>query len=117
MCGMTKNSALPASLENEYRTLARSLARTGFISRGSVFARERGAGSRYQWSWKNPQQKTLSVTLSLEQYHWLKQAIAREKALEKTLRKMRQLSQRVLLDHIPGPTRRKLLSTKALRVN
>ena len=112
---MKKSPSSLRTLQTQYRALARSLARTSFIGRGSIFQRKAGAaGSRYQWSWKDPHQKTLSLTISPEQYQWLKEAMARQRTLEITLRKMRQISYRVLLDHVPGPPRRKRLAIKAL---
>ena len=110
-----KKKTTMAGLESEYQSLARSLAQTGFIGQGCVFERKGGgSGSRYQWTWKDPRQKTLSVTLSLEQYQWLKEALARGKKMEQTLKKMRRISYRVLLEHIPGPPRRKPLTVKTL---
>jgi hypothetical protein len=95
-------------LEARLRRLARGLARTGFISQGSVFERKkRGSGSRYQWTWKDPEQKTASLTLSAKQFIWLKKAIAQSRAVEKTLEQMRRISREVLLNHVPGPRRRK----------
>ena|SRR5687767_13208905 len=82
-------------LEEEYRRLAQSLAAVGYISQGSVFEREKGPGSRFQWTWKNKQQKTESLTLSQEQYRWLKQAVANQRKLNKTLTKMRRLSAQI----------------------
>jgi hypothetical protein len=117
MLSMNKKTTL-AGLEAEYESLAQRLAQTGFISRGCVFKRKGGGnGSRYQWSWKAPRQKTLSLTLSLEQYQWLKKAVAREKKLEQTLGKMRRISHRILLEQVPGPPRRKHLTIKTLGPN
>ena len=107
---MTKNKPTLARLELRLRRLARSLAHTGFITQGSVFERtRRGGGSRYQWTWKDPEQKTVSLTLSAQQFAWLRKALARSRKVEKTLAQMRQISRRVLLQHIPGPHRRKRL--------
>ena len=96
------------ALEARLRQLARGLARTGFIAQGSVFERKkRGSGSRYQWTWKDSKQKTASLTLSSEQFAWLKKAVAQSRAVEKTLAQMRRLSRQVLIHHVPGPRRRK----------
>lgn len=112
---MTKKDCQLAAWEARLRRLAHSLSHTGFISQGSVFERKkRGSGSRYQWTWKDPQQKTASLTLSAEQFVWLRKAISQARAVEKTLEKMRQISHRVLLQHVPGPRRRKRLSTRTL---
>jgi len=114
-----KPVAVPPSLQRRYRQLARRLADVGFITQGSVFERnKRGAsGSRYQWTWKDRNQKTRSLTLSAEQYHWLKQALANQRQVEATLKEMRQLSQRILLSAIPGTRRRKPLNSRVLPLN
>jgi hypothetical protein len=108
--GMSKKDRKLAALEAKLRRLARSLGHTGFISQGSVFERKkRGSGSRYQWTWKDPKQKTLSLTLSAQQFDWLQKAIAGSRAVERTLKQMRRISRQVLLNHVPGPRRRKQL--------
>jgi len=116
---MKQSAAVPPKLQRQYRELARRLADIGFITQGSVFERRKdsASGSRYQWTWKDPNQKTRSLTLSPEQYHWLKQALANQRRLEETLQKMRQISQRILLTSIPGTHRRKPLNTKVLPLN
>ena len=114
---MKQNSGARKTLEAQHRRLAQQLGRLGFISQGSVFARKKGAsGSRYQWTWKDAKQKTRSLTLSADQFAWLKAAISRQRHLEKTLQKMRQISVRILYDHVPGPRRRKSLSIKQLQL-
>jgi hypothetical protein len=115
MTAMKQKRAAPAALEAQYRRLARSLGQVGFISQGTVFERKRpGSGSRYQWTWKNRKQKTISLTLSAKQFAWLKAALGRQRQMEKTLRQMRRISCRVLLNHVAGPARRKPLSMKQL---
>jgi hypothetical protein len=105
---MSKKKQKCAVLEARLRRLAHGLSRTGFISQGSVFERKkRGSGSRYQWTWKDPKQKTVSLTLSAEQFSWLKKAMTQSRAVEKTLEQMRRISRQVLLNHVPGPRRRK----------
>jgi hypothetical protein len=104
-------------LEAQHRRLAKALGRVGFLCQGSVFARKKGAsGSRYQWSWKDPQQKTLSLTLSREQFTWLQAAIGRQRKVEKILQQMRRISHRIVLEEMPGPNRRKPFSIKQLRL-
>jgi hypothetical protein len=82
-------------LEREYRRLAASLADLGYITQGSVFERKTGPGSRFQWTWKNKDQKTESLTLTQEEYHWLRQAVANQRRLSKTLAHMRRLSAQI----------------------
>jgi hypothetical protein len=115
MTAMKEKSKAWQRLEAQHRRLAQELGRIGFISQGSVFARPQGtSGSRYQWSWKDPRQKTRSLTLSREQFAWLQAAIGRERQVEKILQKMRRVSHRILLKHTPEPSRRKPLSIKTL---
>jgi hypothetical protein len=82
-------------LDKEYRRLALSLVELGYVIQGSVFERKAGSGSRYQWTWKNKSQKTESLTLTQEQYRWLRQAAANERTLKRTLKKMRQISEQI----------------------
>jgi hypothetical protein len=89
-----------AHLDKEYRRLASSLGRIGYLTQGSVFERKKGPGSRYQWTWKNKQQKTESLTLTQEQYHWLRQAINNERRVKHTLKKMRQISEQVFAQSV-----------------
>lgn len=88
-------------LEREYRRLAVGLSQIGYIAQGSVFERKKGPGSRFQWTWKNKDQKTESLTLSAEEYQWLKNAVANQRRLNKTLAKMRQLSAQMLRCNYP----------------
>ena len=102
---MTKKSDL---LEARYRKCAAQLGSVGYISQGSVYARPKGKpGSKYLWSWKNQQQKTESLSLSVEQYKWLKKAMANHRKAERILAELRQMSRSVLLKTVPGPDRRK----------
>jgi cyclopropane fatty-acyl-phospholipid synthase-like methyltransferase len=82
-----------AQLQKEYQRLALTLGELGYVVQGSVFERQAGAGSRYQWTWKNRNQKTESLTLTEEQYRWLRQAAANEQTLQRTLKNMRQISE------------------------
>jgi hypothetical protein len=51
--------------------------------------------------------KTLSVSLSQEQYTELKQAIANHRKLEETLAEMRSLSEKIIFLSKPGVRKRK----------
>jgi hypothetical protein len=107
-----------SELQSEHRRLARTLAGIGFVSQGSVFARAPGAqGSRYQWTWKDSRQKTTSLTLSADQFAWLRKAIANQRQVDRILEKMRRLSRRIVVEHLPAPARRKSLSIKPLHSN
>jgi hypothetical protein len=56
----------------------------------------------------------VSVALSKEQHEALKQAIENWRELQKTLKRMQQLSRLVIFQTLPDPTRRKRLSKKVL---
>ena len=86
----------------------------GFVAQGSVFARAEGApGSRYRWTWKDSRQKTTTLTLSAEQFAWLRKAIANQHQVNRILEKMRRLSKRIVVEHLSAPPRRKSLSNQA----
>jgi hypothetical protein len=108
-----KSSAL-SQWQGQYDQLKTQLGQTGWISQGYVQDRGPGAGGPcYQWT-RKVKGKTVSVALSKEQYHWLKQAIANWRQLQSTLRQMQQLSRRVLFETLPNTHRRKRLSKKVL---
>lgn len=94
--------------ESRYRKRAAQLSSLGYISQGSVYARPKGKpGSKYLWTWKNAKQKTESLSLSAEQYKWVKKAIANHRKAERILADLRQISRSALLKTVPGPKRRK----------
>ena len=97
-----------------YRRLQRQLARLGYISQGSVFERGPGQqGSRYVWT-RKVRAKTVTVALSEEQYHWLKQAVANQRELERIVEEMQTLSRQILFENVAGVVRRKRLGKKVL---
>jgi virulence-associated protein VapD len=103
-----------ASLPPPYRQLQRQLARLGYVSQGSVFERVPGQqGSRYVWT-RKVQAKTVTVALSQEQYHWLKQAVANQRELERIVQQMQRFSRQILFEKVPGVVRRKRLTKKVL---
>jgi virulence-associated protein VapD len=103
-----------ASLPPSYRQLQRQLAKVGYVSQGSVFERAPGQqGSRYVWT-RKVRAKTVTVALSQEQYHWLKQAVANQRKLERIVEQMQALSRQVLFETVPGVVRRKRLGKKVL---
>lgn len=100
-----------------FRQLQRRLARLGYVSQGSVFERAPGQqGSRYVWT-RKVRAKTVTVALSQEQYHWLKQAVANQRELEQIVEEMQIFSRRILFENIPGVVRRKRLPKKVLGLN
>jgi virulence-associated protein VapD len=100
-----------------FRQLQQRLAQIGFLSQGSVFQRKAGQqGSPYVWT-RKVSGKTVTVALSEEQYHWLRQAVANQRELDKIVSQMQKMSRQVLFDTIPGVPRRKRLGKKVLGLN
>jgi hypothetical protein len=110
----TATRSAPAAWKRQYAALRRRLARTNWISEGYVQDRGPGAGGPcYQWT-RKVKAKTVSVALSQEQFHWLRQAIVEWRQVQATLREMQRLSRRVLFETLPNPPRRKRLGQKIL---
>jgi hypothetical protein len=112
---MKKKPAIPPSLQREYDRLRQSLAQTRYISHGSVLDRStlEPPRSGYQWTRKQAR-KTITVSLSLEQFQFLGQAIENGRTLQKTIGKMERLSRQILCETLPDTRRRKSLSKKVL---
>jgi hypothetical protein len=102
-------------LQREYDRLRQSLARIGYISQGSVLQRTVASSGRsgYQWTRKR-EGKTISVSLSQEQYEAMKQAVANERELWKTIQQMEKVSRQILFESHPDTSRRKRLSKRVL---
>jgi len=105
-----------APLPADYRQLQRQLAQIGYLSQGSVFKRSPGQqGSRYVWT-RKVKAKTVTVALSQQQFHWLRQAVANRRRLDKTVARMQTLSRQLLFQTVPGVQRRKRLGKKVLGI-
>jgi hypothetical protein len=103
-----------AELKTNYDALRKRLGETGWISQGYVQDRGRGAGGPcYQWT-RKVKGKTVSVALSEEQYHALKEAISNWQRMQDILKEMQQLSREYIFTTLPSPRRRKRLSKKVL---
>lgn len=107
-----------AALKAAYRRLRQSLARTGYISQGSVQQRSVAASGRsgYQWT-RKVAQKTVSVALSAAQFEAMKEAVTNERKLWKTIQEMERVSRRIIFASAPDTRRRKRLSKKVLGLN
>jgi hypothetical protein len=110
-------SSLP-SLQAQYDRLRKSLAHIGYITQGSVLQRSVAASGRsgYQWT-RKVAQKTISVSLSPAQFSALRQAVANERKLWKTIQQMERLSRQIIFASTPDTNRRKRLSNKVLGLN
>jgi hypothetical protein len=104
--------------ERQYERLRHQLAQLGPISQGSVQDRTRrqGGGAGYQWTRKLAG-KTVTVSLTAEQFARMKQAVANYRQLRHQLRKMENLSRRIIFQTSPHPARRKGLNPIVLGVN
>ena len=114
-----KNQTAPIdALRRQYQRLCSRLARTGYISQGSIQDRSqlRSPRSGYQWT-RKVARKTITVALRPEQFNALRQAIENRRRLEKTIRAMEKLSRQILFETLPDTHRRKRLPRKVLGTN
>jgi hypothetical protein len=104
-------------LKQQYKQLAKDLAKTGWISHGYVQDRGPGAGGPcYQWS-RKVRGKTVSVALSKDQYVWLKSAIENWRKVQQSLKLMENISLTMLFKTVTDTHRRKPLSKKVMGIN
>jgi hypothetical protein len=103
------------SHQREYERLRRALSQVGYISQGSVQDRtaRQGGGAGYQWT-RKVAQKTVSVSLTREQFVQMKEAVANYRRLRRQLQQMEKLSRSIIFHDAPHPSRRKNLSRKVL---
>jgi hypothetical protein len=101
--------------QREYDRLRCCLSQVGYISQGSVQDRtaRKGGGAGYQWT-RKVAQKTVSVSLTAEQFVRLKEAITNYRKLRQQLKRMEMLSRSMIFQNAPHRTRRKTLSRKVL---
>jgi len=89
----------------EYLELQKQLRSLPLLAQGSVFAIEPPpeaprARTHYKWT-RKIRGKTVSETLSKEQYKELQSAIAANRLVENTLKRMRKISQDSILNTLP----------------
>ena len=58
--------------------------------------------------------KTVTMALSEEQYHWMRQAAANQRELDRIVQQLQIFSRQILFETVPGVVRRKRLGKKAL---
>jgi hypothetical protein len=97
---------MKSQLLRRYATLQKQLVAVGPVSQGSVAFQAPGS---WRWTFKL-QGKTACVALSEEQAAQMGEAIDNHKRLEETIREMRQITQTLILETVPGGRRRKPLS-------
>jgi len=113
-----KQKSPAAALPHEYKLLRHQLSQMGLISRGSVQDRtaRKGGGAGYQWT-RKVAQKTVTVSLTREQFDKLKEAVSNYRQVRRQLQQMEKLSRRIIFETIPHPGRHKRLSRKVLGIN
>ena len=114
---MGKRQTLPPA-ERQYEQLCRQLARLGLISQGSVQDRtaRKGGGAGYQWT-RKVAGKTVTVSLTSEQFAKMREAVGNYRQLRHQLRKMENLSRQMIFRSCPHPRRRKHLTQRVLGLN
>ena len=94
----------------EYKKVGAGLENVPWIINGSVIkqaSRSPSARGRSTYKWtRKVKGKTVTVSLSKEQYNAFRQAIAANKKVEDTLKKMRTISAQNILKHTPGVKKR-----------
>ena len=70
-------------------------------------------GAGYQWT-RKVDQKTVTVSLTSEQFSKLKDAVGNYRKLRRQIGELEKLSRRIIFESLPHPSRRKRLSQKAL---
>src|SRR2546429_3711726 len=102
-----KKTVSAQSLQRHYQRLCSSLAKTGYISQGSVLDRSRLRPPRsgYQWT-RKVARKTITVALSSEQFLSLRQAIENRRRFQQTITKMERLSRQIIFESLPDTHRR-----------
>src|SRR5664279_5438709 len=80
-------------LPPDYQRLRQKLSQIGWIALGSLVERNKPGqgGPRYQWS-RRVGPKTVTVALSVEQFEWLKHAIANQRQLWDMLMELQQMT-------------------------
>jgi hypothetical protein len=108
-----QNTNAALAPQRQYEGLRRSLGRLGYISQGSVQDRtaRQGGGAGYQWT-RKVAAKTVTVSLTQEQFAKMKQAVANYRKLRQLLKQMEKLSRSIIFQSVPHPNRRKRLSRK-----
>ena len=112
---MKQKPLTPAQARRQYEQSCRKLSRVGYLSQGSVQDRTSrvGGGKGYQWT-RKVAQKTVTVSLTPEQFVKMKRAVLSYRKLRRLLKEMEMLSRRIIFGTAPHPNRRKCLSQNVL---
>lgn len=99
-------SGMKARLEKRYQALQEQLKEVGPLSQGSVASYPPNS---WRWTFKL-KGKTACVALSAEQAQAMEKAIENHRKVEAIIREMREITQTLILETIPGGRRNKPLS-------
>lgn len=89
-------------LKDRFERCKKEIASLDWMSEGSVTQNHPGT-----WRWtRKVRAKTVTVALSEAQAIAFQSAVANHRRLEHLIKEMRAISQKVLLESIPGPRRR-----------
>jgi len=113
-----KKNKRSGTLQREYERLRRQLGQLGYISQGSVQDRtaRKGGGAGYQWT-RKVAQKTITVSLTSDQFHQLREAVDNYRQLREQLQQMEKLSRKIIFEASPHASRHKRLPQKVLGIN
>lgn len=100
-----KKNVMLAEHAVEYHRLQKQLSNLPLLAQGNVFAAEPHpkaprASTHYKWT-RKVRGKTVSETLSKEQFEAFQEAIEANSRVEKTLRNMRHIAQQAILCALP----------------
>jgi hypothetical protein len=101
--------------ERRYDHLRRRLSHLGLISQGSVQDRtqRKGGGAGYQWT-RKVAAKTITVSLTQQQFTKMRQAVSNYRQLRLLLKEMEKVSRNIIFQNVPHQARLKKLSPKVL---
>ena len=110
-----KNDNPTSSAERQYQHRRHQLSQLGYISQGSVQDRtaRKGGGAGYQWT-RKVAQKTITVSLTPDQFVQMKKATLNYRKLRQHLKQMEKLSRSIIFQTATHPRRLKSLSRKVL---
>lgn len=110
-----KKYLMLAEHAEEYRRLQRQLHNVPLLAQGNVFATEPHpkaprAATHYKWT-RKLRGKTVSETLSKEQFEAFNEAIGANRRVEETLQNMRHIAQQAILRALPDSPRKRSRKT------
>ncbi len=112
---MKKLSPALAPLHQRHKQLRQQLSQLGLLSQGSVQDRtaRQGGGAGYQWT-RKVAGKTVTVSLSAEQFAKMKEAVGNYRTLRRQLSEIEKVSRQIIFQSTPHPSRHKHLSQSVL---